>query len=354
MPELQSLVISDLFAGPGGWSVALRNLLKRHPELGEVHELGLEWAHDACATRLAAGFHADCVDITSINDPKGYVSRHGSRRFGLIASPPCQSYSMAGKQTGRDDPRGELVNEVLRWTEALEPEWVACEQVPAVAPIWAEFAEIMQDKWGYETWTGVVNAADYGVPQFRERALLLARRTGPVDAPTKTHGPRATARAEGLKPYVTLAQALKVDPTATVRTNNGAVKRPRGADGKTKVYTTDGTGEYYMRYDTDRPAPAVTRNANRWYIQPRRIVAGGAEWTLHQDGIEWHWECDGVRVPIADAPAGAPLTIQQMGILQSFPARHPWQGRISEQSLQAGNAIPPQLAEAALKVVLGL
>ena len=81
---------------------------------------------------------------------------------GLIASPPCQDFSLAGKQAGITGEKGQLIAEVLRWTDALRPEWVACEQVPPCLPIWQEYAEVMRG-WGYRTWVGVLNAADYGV-----------------------------------------------------------------------------------------------------------------------------------------------------------------------------------------------
>ena len=81
-------MILDLFAGPGGWSEGLRSL--------GLRDIGLEWDRDACLTRRAAGHRTIRADVAAYpTEPfVGKVS-------GLIASPPCQAFSMAGKGDGR-------------------------------------------------------------------------------------------------------------------------------------------------------------------------------------------------------------------------------------------------------------
>jgi DNA (cytosine-5)-methyltransferase 1 len=157
------------------------------------------------------------------------------RVTGLIASPPCPTFSAAGKGEGVDefpylhsfadaftrqgwfapashyawsDPRTPLVLEPLRWVADLNPEWVALEQVPALMPLWEHYAAIWKAD-GYSTWTGVLNAADYGVPQTRRRAFCLASRTRLIGPPPATHckGGAATFFGE-LRPWVSMADAL--------------------------------------------------------------------------------------------------------------------------------------------------
>ena len=62
-----------------------------------------------------------------------------------------------------------LVAEPARYVHACTPEWVALEQVPAVLPLWKVYAAELR-RMGYSAWCGKLNAADYGVPQTRERA----------------------------------------------------------------------------------------------------------------------------------------------------------------------------------------
>ena len=124
--------------------------------------------------------------------------------WGLIASPPCQAWSIAGKRLGRQDrpeviacarelaagvdsrerrlracadERSLLTVEPLRWALALRPRWIALEQVPAVLGLWELFAELLV-RHGYHCATGILSAERFGVPQVRKRAFLIASLDG--------------------------------------------------------------------------------------------------------------------------------------------------------------------------------
>jgi DNA (cytosine-5)-methyltransferase 1 len=191
----------DLFAGPGGWSEGLR---RWHG----IPDIGIEWDAAACRTRAAAGHHTVRADIATLATApmRGRIRR-------LIASPPCQAWSRAGKRLGlvdqplvhqavhdlahgRDtraklltvckDPRSLLAAEPMRYLADLRPDDVVMEEVPDVLPLWRQYAETLRG-WGYSVWTGELNAADYGVPQTRRRAILIASRVRAVQAPSPTH-----------------------------------------------------------------------------------------------------------------------------------------------------------------------
>jgi DNA (cytosine-5)-methyltransferase 1 len=154
--------VIDLFAGPGGWDTGIRSA----GYAGEL--LGIEWDTDACNTGRAAGHNRLQADIAKLN-PHAFAAAFPAAQAvidGVIASPSCQGFSMAGKGRGRDDAihllaaledintEAELVDamavlhhdmtddrsllalEPLRWVLALKPQWTAWEQVPAVLPIW--------------------------------------------------------------------------------------------------------------------------------------------------------------------------------------------------------------------------
>ncbi len=199
--------IVDLFAGPGGWDFAVAFMLY-HGIIEPVDLLGVEWDDAACATRKAAFLRTLQADVAKL-DPHDYAGI-----IGLIASPPCQAWSMAGSRKGEldkqlvydvaadlvqgrdrraeaveecEDPRSMLVVEPLRWALALKPQWVAFEQVPPVLELWERFAVYLREA-GYSVWTGIVSAEQYGVPQTRKRAILIGRRDGTAaTAPTPTH-----------------------------------------------------------------------------------------------------------------------------------------------------------------------
>lgn len=218
--------IVDLFAGAGGWAQGLH-------ELG-LASIGVENDSSACATARAAGHECLQADVTEL-DPVELAPA-----WGLVGSPPCQAYSYAGKGLGKldkpiviacahelaagndsraawlqgcRDSRSLLTVEPLRYAIALKPRWVALEQVPAVLELWSIFASLLA-LHGYHTVAGVLSAEQFGVPQTRKRAFLLASLDGPIKLPDPTHRSYNSRRAgiaageESLLPWISMAQAL--------------------------------------------------------------------------------------------------------------------------------------------------
>ena len=217
-------MIIDIFAGPGGWDEGLLTL-------GRSDVIGIEWEKYACATARAAGHRRAQADVSTLDPTRLGVGDVE----GVIGSPPCQAWSIAGKRGGESDrthcheladrmatgddstdwtswkdDRSPLVCQPIRWVRDLQPEWVALEEVPQVASLWEHFTRIL-DGWGYSTWTGDLCAADYGVPQTRTRRILIASRARKVGPPPPTHS--EVAHGEDLLgghtlPWVTMAEAL--------------------------------------------------------------------------------------------------------------------------------------------------
>lgn len=271
-------MILDLFAGPGGWDEGLR--LLGH----DGYVLGIEHDEDACATRAAEGHATIRADVSTVA-----LAPLVGRVDGLIGSPPCPTFSKAGDRSGLlelphlvrhvhrcrvdgwsdyvppaslgtddefgepigPDPRSRLVLEPLRWAWALRPGWLALEEVPDVLPIWQAIARALE-QWGWRTWCRVLNAADYGVPQTRERAFLLAARGRPVQPPEPSHcrGGASTLLGD-LAPWVSMAEAL----------GWGEFTRTR--------YDSD------QPLDTAEPAPTVCgRVTPAWMFEGARAAAG--------------------------------------------------------------------------------
>lgn len=246
---MQPARIIDLFAGAGGWDEGLR-------ELGYT-AIGIEFDRWACATARAAGHERIEADIAAL-DPAAFAPV-----WGLIGSPPCQAYSAAGNGHGRfdkehviacahelaaghdsraehrvacRDPRSLLTVEPLRWALALRPRWIALEQVPSVLELWSLFAGLLAAH-GYEASAGVLSAEQYGVPQTRKRAYLVASLDGPVQLPRPTHRSYNPRRPDhvpederDLLPWISMADALGWARDAVTFTNNQTLggSRPRG------------------------------------------------------------------------------------------------------------------------------
>lgn len=231
--------VLDLFAGTGV-GVACQQL--------GVEEFGVEIWEPAVKSREANGMSTVYRDVWDAGAPE----RLGLDFDTLWASPPCQSFSMAGKGAGRKalddvleaiengdwrtiadlkalsarvgDDRTALVLTPLHYIHRYRPAYVVFEQVPPVLPVW-EAHRAPLEAMGYSVWVGYLNSEQYGVPQTRKRAYLMARRDGKaVNPPTPTHSryySRTPERLdEGVEKWVSMAEALgrfagRPSPTVT-------------------------------------------------------------------------------------------------------------------------------------------
>ncbi|MEU3936161.1 DNA cytosine methyltransferase [Streptomyces sp. NPDC029044] len=334
-------LIVDLFAGPGGLDVAAGWL--------GIPAVGIELDSDACATREAAGL------ATMPGDVKAFQPADFPGAKVLAGGPPCQTYTVAGGRDGGagrraltqvldlaalmaeskndkrkkakveaeltelakapgDKGRTGLVLEPLRWAltalaEGRPYEAIVLEQVPTVMRVWDAYDAILT-KEGYSVETAVLRAEEYGVPQTRKRAVLIARRRGPALLPEKTHRPfrkKYTHEEKGRRSYVTMADVLERLTPFEVTSNYGT-----GGDPKARG-----------RRQHDEPAFTVTGKIRRNRVGP----PGRPDADPRFD----------------DAEAGQ---------LQSFPRDFPWRGKDIPQ--QIGNAIPPLLGVHILAAALGL
>ena len=292
-------MIVDLFAGPGGWSEGLRLL---SPAMHST-EVGLEWDSAACRTRSMAGHRTLQVDIAAAS-----TAPFARETVGLIASPPCQDFSSAGNRAGIAGTSGHLVGEVIRWASDLQPDWIALEEVPAVMPLWLQFVDHFAAA-GYSAWAGILNTADYGVPQTRKRAVLIASRTHEVYCPPPTHCDGGSLMHS---PWAPMSSIVGHDP-AERALNTG------------RDWKKGGTRDDAQRIPLHRPCPTVTGQATAW------------QWRRHD----------------RDRPDPILFTIEDAAAFQSFPLGYPVHGSKVTAMLQIGNAVPPLFAAHILAVATG-
>ena len=340
------LIALDLFAGTG-WGVACRWLgieeygVDNMPEVIETREAnGMKNLFNDVWDGLIGPMESNGERTSTAYLPSGQISVLRNYNL-LIASPPCQTFSMAGKGEGRKaldqvlsaidagtyknpevlkeleeqtDPRTALVLTPLAYAYRDRPKFIVLEQVPTVLPVWERIAEELREI-GYSVVTGNLQAEMYGVPQTRKRAILIARNDG-VEAkmPTPTHSryyPRDPKRLdEGVLPWVSMAEALhwgskELDQHPTLRSNYGTGGDPaaRGERG------------------ADQPAPTITSKAdrNQWRAVSSQSVAGGprAERPLEEPAFTVTQNSDRVRIASEDESVN--LSRDEAAALQSYP-----------------------------------
>ena len=166
------MVVCDLFAGAGGFSLGLK--------LGGLEpSIHLEVDKYACET-LRENFkgHTIIEDDIRFVDPSTICNDSVDV---IVGGPPCQGFSVAGSsQFGIDDERNELVFWYLYYVSELKPKIAVIENVPNVltkkskdGDSFFELIEKIGTELGYSVEYAVLNAADYGVPQSRRRAFIV-------------------------------------------------------------------------------------------------------------------------------------------------------------------------------------
>ena len=413
----------DDFAGPGGWDVGARMI--------GLDLYGVDYDKSACETAEAAGFTREQVDITIHATPAWAYEK------GHVSSPSCTLFSMAGSGVGRmvldvladgirrilggespevvrkesqdlvypvalaqvvkrnkkrkkpwpDERVSEkacldakiacLVLEPARRIVEMDPEWVALEQVPEVLPLWEVYRDELRNR-GWSVWALVLNAADYGVPQTRRRAILGASRVRKVAPPVPTHAESpqdVDLFGSSLLGWVSMAEALGFSDDVMVRSNYNSGTKVDGErvrtmragsepattvtskTGSVKVARPSAMGEVIQKNGTvrgiDEPAATVMSsmdNGNtRWvFDRPATTVVG----SFSPDVIA----APGYRTEISrqNAPGSVSVSVSEAGVLQSFPADYDWQGTKTKKFEQVGNAIPPRLAAHVLGATVGI
>jgi DNA (cytosine-5)-methyltransferase 1 len=390
----------DLFAGTG-WAVACKRL--------GIQEMGVELMPEACATREANGMATIYHDVWEGLLDELWVPDYDL----LIASPPCQTFSLAGHGAGRKalddvleavytgqymepsllrefgerhDERTALVLTPLAHVYRDQPRLVTFEQVPTVLPVWEACASVMREM-GYSVWTGVLHAEQYGVPQTRKRAILAASLDSEVSPPVPTHS-RYYSRDpgkldDGVLPWVSMAEAL----------GWGLVRITEGEAAALRSYPTMLRSNYGSGGDprnrgvrsTGHPAPTVTTkiDRNKWDGKASVTAAEAAALqsypmavkNMGRGMVERYGDRPGRSAsdPAFTIRAGAggtepggfviqdeeggptrKLVTAEASSIQTFEPPFIWCGSKTKVFLQIGNAVPPLLAEAILGQLTGL
>lgn len=300
------------------------------------------WANDSDPFAVETyrdnlGPHAVCGDVleTPLPDVQPDV---------VIGGPPCQGFSVIGRMRG-DDPRSRHVFHFLDVVGQLQPEAFVMENVKSLGanPRWAPLRARLHERsaeLGYETRLVLLNAADFGVPQARERMFLLGHRDGLPDAPEPTTAGHPVTVREALADLPRFGEPGNDTVTgARVVPSRFPVMRPSAHAGSLLF---NGSGR---PLHLDRPAktlPASMGGNATPIVDQDELDHGADPWV-----VEYHRHLIDGGAPRSSAPSRLRrLTVEEAAVLQSFPLGYRFSGARVAQYRQVGNAVPPKLAEA--------
>lgn len=335
----------DLFSGAGGFTQGLIATGRFQPEFA------VEFDAAAAETyRLNFGDHVFAGDIKKVaRFPRADV---------LVGGPPCQGFSPLGTRRV-DDERNELWREYLRAVRSARPQVFVMENVPELlrSQQYADF-KALASATGYCIEERVLNAADYGAPQRRRRAIVIGRRRRIPIWPRPTHGDPARMAERRLTPWVTVRRALRgvpLEPDSKDPVGDGPRTSRQLHFGRSA--TSESLERYRVvppggnRFDLARSRPDITPRC--WLEKPsgstdifgrlwwdRPAVTIRTEFFKPEKGRYLH--------PSEDRP----ITHLEAALLQGFPRSFKWSGSRIEIARQIGNAVPAPLAAAVGRAVV--
>lgn len=318
----------SLFSGGGGLDIAFHDA---GFEIVQMIELEAKYVQTLVKNsqpgKLLENAQPLCVDI------KEFLPNTDLKVDFIIGGPPCQTFSAAGRRAagvaGTSDARGTLFQEYVRLLNLLQPKGFLFENVYGIIGAqkgkpWQEIQNAFKDA-GYTIHSRILDAADYGVPQHRERLFIVGLKEGNYLFPWPTHGPDSPNN----QPFYTAGEA--VAGIVIPETELGA-----GINGRYGHLLADIPPGLNYSFYTEKmgyPQPIFSWRSKfsdfLYKADPempvRTIKAKGGQYTG-----PFSWE-------------NRQFTIAELKRLQTFPDAYEIAGNRSVCIEQIGNSVPPQL-----------
>lgn len=328
MPK-RKLAAIDLFSGAGGLHIGFENA-GFEIKLCIDNDNLVEKTHKRNFPNIPM-INRDIRKIKS-TEIQSYLDGNGVDV--VIGGPPCQGFSTIGHRVSSNpekraahDPRNELVLVYANLINALKPKFIVMENVKGILTMdGGKYLQNVLDKLrkaGYNADYKLVNMADYGVPQIRERVIILGNRLGlPVEFPKPDHSDNPKDK---LLPWEACGKVLTdlEDLGDVPEFNHVALKHtpkniarykliPEGGrlpekDLPPEIYRKN-FGNTFKRLDSKRPALTMVPGNDAFPIHPK----------LHRS-----------------------LTVREAARIQTFPDTMIFEGNRRQQGKQVGNAVPP-------------
>lgn len=324
--------------------------------------IGQDFEPSCVETMRANGHNVLGGDIREINPETllKLTGLHVGEPFMVCGGPPCQPFSTAGKRLGINDPRGSLFMDFIRMIDYIRPRFFVMENVKGIVSSPLKHVSVKErekddpeqqlgtvldvilsefDKLGYKTVYGVLDAVNYGVPQFRERFVLIGSRDNEdIFLPMPTHFQMHQNSEYRWKTVGEVIKDLENNPGEYTSLSGERKKYihmvPEGGNWRDlpeeiipvamggAYQSGGGKVGFYRRLSYNQPAPTITTSP-----------AQKATMLCH---------------PTQDRP----LSIKEYARIQQFPDDWIFKGTLSAKYRQIGNAVPVGLAEAIGRAII--
>lgn len=309
-------------------------------KLGMPHEVvGVDIDRQACIT-----FQRNHVGQAIIADARFSPIRMETGFFDVvIGCPPCQGFTRMRGKPKPDDHRNALVLTFLEWIKKLRPRYVMFENVPWIwGSNYCKKLEKGLRSLGYMIVSGVLNAADFGVPQRRKRYVMVASIRHRPKLPKPTHARPAIAKKLGREPWATVRQAIEKLPSLThgasdpIVPNHRAMKHSKLVLERIRFIPKDGGS----RFSLPARLQLTCHKKNNGYND----VYGRMRW----DAIAPTLTCgctNPTKGRFLHPEQNRGITPREAARLQTFPDWFIFFGSFTSITKQVGNAMPVEFAK---------
>ena len=311
----------DLFSGAGGMSLGF-------DQAGFNNVFSIDIEPRFCETYKFNFPHHNLIqkDISKLSNEEIKSLTENKIIDVVIGGPPCQGFSMAGN-IGRkfiDDSRNQLFREFARIVEIVQPSYFVMENVARLfthnkGETKKEIIELFK-KMNYNVDCKVVNTADFGIPQVRNRVLFIGNRiSNNIVFPTKTvDKPISIKEAIDKLPKLKSGEKSKIPNHISMKHSEQMLEKMKYvSDGGNRneipelIRPKSGDVRKYIRYKSTEPAVCVTGDMRKIFHYSQNRA----------------------------------LTVRELATLQTFPLDFIFKGSTISQQQQVGNSVPPILAK---------
>lgn len=326
--------VIDFFCGCGGTSSGLQ-------AAGMTIAAGIDVDPVAINTYKenfpnAITFNDDINNIKT-EDLKYVAKKKRSDKLVFAACAPCQPFSAQNRNKKVNDKRVCLLDQMHRFIEKLTPDYILLENVPGMQKVkegpFGRFLKLLTD-FGYSIDFGVLDAAEYGVPQHRKRLVLIAAKDSKIKLPEPKYGP-------GMIPFKVVRDAIGNYPaidsgekSKTIRDHESAKLSPLL---KKRISV--------LKNGEDRRAwPEELQLKCHKDCRTHTDVYGRLSWD--KPSVTLTTKC----ISLSNGRFGHPeqnraLSVREAASIQTFPETYLFKGTLWQKARQIGNAVPPKLAE---------
>jgi DNA (cytosine-5)-methyltransferase 1 len=389
----QNLKVISLFSGAGGMDLGFK-------QAGFEIVWANDFDYDATVTyKNNFGEHIIHGDIQKI--PSDKIPHEIDV---VIGGFPCQGFSVNNTKRSIEDERNFLYKELLRVVKDKQPKYFVGENVKGILSLAGGkvFEMIKQDfkNIGYQIEAKLLNSADYGVPQARQRVIMIGNRIGKnIKFPTPTHKIEDYIPAKNVIGHLASIETVERNTNQTIKFKNKKIynhiaytnvanKFFKRKDGVTQAEICD-----YLKYWRNKKGISTKKvdeyfgykhTAGHWFRKDNKSgsIPKPSDWIKLKELLGFCDKYDdfamnliekeikfeqSLRISNWDTPsdtitASTPeihpnkdrrLSVRECAILQTFPDEFIFHGSLSSQHRQVGNAVPPVLAKQIAELIKG-